>query len=71
VKAAGVGQVRIHDLRHTYVAWLLEDGVPLAEVGQLLGHVAATRQRYVQLAKEPSEAVLRVVGWGFCPRLLH
>lgn len=72
VKAAGVGQVRIHDLRHTYASWLLQDGVPLAEVGQLLGHVsAATTQRYAWLAKEPSEAVLRVVGRGFAPRLPH
>jgi integrase len=62
VEAAGLGQVRIHDLRHTYASWLLQDGVPLAEVGQLLGHVsAATTQRYAWLAKEPSEAVIQAL----------
>jgi integrase len=72
VKAAGVGQVRIHDLRHTYASWLLQDGVSLAEVGQLLGHMSpVTRQRYAWLAKEPSAAVLRALGEGFAPRLPH
>lgn len=37
-RAAGVGRVRVHDLRHTYASWLLQAGVPLAEVGRLLGH---------------------------------
>jgi integrase len=72
VKAAGVGQVRIHDLRHTYASWLLQDGVPLAEVGQLLGHVSpVTTQRYAWLSREPSAAVLRAVGRGFAPRVPH
>lgn len=72
VKAAGVGQVRIHDLRHTYASWLLQDGVSLAEVGQLLGHMSpVTTQRYAWLAKEPSAAVLRALGEGFAPRLPH
>lgn len=72
VKAAGVGQVRIHDLRHTYASWLLQDGVPLAEVGQLLGHESpVTTQRYAWLSREPSAAVLRAVGKSFAPRLPH
>lgn len=72
VKAAGVGQVRIHDLRHTYASWLLQDGVPLAEVGQLLGHESpVTTQRYAWLSREPSAAVLRALGTGFAPRLPH
>lgn len=72
VKAAGVGPVRIHDLRHTYASWLLQDGASLAEVGQLLGHeTPVTTQRYAWLAKEPSAAVLRSVGRGFAPREPH
>lgn len=59
-KRAGVGHVRIHDLRHTYASWLLQDGVPLAEVGKLLGHVSPiTTQRYAHLVTEASPLVLK------------
>lgn len=72
VKAAGVGHVRLHDLRHTYASWLLQDGVSLAEVGQLLGHVSpVTTQRYAWLVRKPSTQVLAALGEGFAPRLLH
>lgn len=64
-KAAGVGHVRPHDLRHTYASWLLQDGVPLAEVGRLLGHTSPlTTQRYAHLAETPSAAVLAALGQG-------
>ena len=59
VKAADVGHVRPHDLRHTYASWLLQDGVPLARVGKLLGHVSpVTTQRYAHLDETPADDVL-------------
>lgn len=59
VERAKVGHVRIHDLRHTYASWLLQRGMPLAEVGKLLGHVSPqTTQRYAHLAETPVDAVL-------------
>ncbi len=59
VEASGLGPVRIHDCRHTYASWLLQAGMPLAEVGQLLGHMdPKTTQRYAHLAGTPREAVL-------------
>jgi integrase len=63
VRAAGVGHVRIHDCRHSYASWLLQEGISLAEVGRLLGHVSPqTTQRYAHLAETPSAAVLAALG---------
>lgn len=63
LEAAGVGHARPHDLRHTYASWLIQDGVPLAEVGRLLGHVSPlTTQRYTHLADVPSQRVLQALG---------
>jgi integrase len=55
VEHSGVGQVRPYDLRHTYASRLLQDGVSLAEVGKLLGHVSPqTTAIYAHLEKDPS-----------------
>lgn len=59
-KRAGVGHVRIHDLRHTYASWLLQDGVKLEEVGELLGHVSLeTTRKYAHLVKDQSHDTVR------------
>lgn len=69
VGRAELGHVRIHDLRHTFASWLLQDGIPLAEVGRLMGHVSpSTTQRYAHLAEMPTEAVLSALA---APRLPH
>lgn len=57
-----LGHVRPHDCRHTYASWLIQDGVSLAEVGRLLGHVSpTTTQRYAHLADAPREHILRAI----------
>lgn len=59
VEESKVGHARIHDLRHTYASWLLQQGIPLAEVGRLLGHVSTqTTAKYAHLSAPPNEAVL-------------
>lgn len=53
---------RIHDFRHTYASWLLQSGVPIAEVSLLMGH-SSTRvtERYAHIAKVPSQSVLAAI----------
>lgn len=38
LEAAGLPKVRFHDLRHTATAWLLELGLSMREVADVLGH---------------------------------
>jgi integrase len=62
VEHAKIGHVRIHDLRHTYASWLIQDGIPLAEVGRLMGHVSpVTTQRYAHLAEQDNARILRAL----------
>lgn len=72
VEASGVGHVRIHDLRHAYASWLLQAGVPLAEVGRLLGHQSTqTTARYAHLAETPWDDVRQALLGGVAPRKPH
>jgi integrase len=50
---AGLDDVRLHDLRHSYASLAASQGVSLQMIGKLLGHkVAATTQRYAHLARD-------------------
>lgn len=49
-KRAGLNDVRIHDLRHTCASRLVQNGMSLYEVSQMLGHVdVQTTQIYAHL----------------------
>ena len=51
--AAGIPDVRLHDLRHSFASDALMCGVPLAVVGAMLGHKHdRTTQRYAHLAND-------------------
>lgn len=51
---AGLEDVRMHDLRHSYASIAAAGGVPLQMVGALLGHAdVKTTQRYSHLADTP------------------
>jgi integrase len=55
---AGLGDVRLHDLRHSYASLAAGRGVSLQMIGKLLGHkVAATTQRYAHLARDAVAAI--------------
>lgn len=58
---AGVGDVRLHDLRHTFAANAAALGVPLLTIGALLGHrSASTTQRYAHLMPEIADEAARM-----------
>ena len=51
---AGLDDVRLHDLRHSFASFGAADGLSLPIIGALLGHrEAATTQRYAHLAADP------------------
>jgi len=53
-EAAGLSNVRIHDLRHTFASGGLLVGEGLAMIGKLLGHTQVqTTARYAHLAADP------------------
>jgi integrase len=59
---AGLRDVRIHDLRHSFASVAIRDGVSLSVIGKLLGHaLPETTARYAHLADDViSEAAARV-----------
>ena len=61
-KRAGLGDVRIHDLRHSYASRALALGEALPVIGKLLGHSRLeTTARYAHLARDSAqEAAERV-----------
>lgn len=66
-KNAGLEDVRIHDLRHSFASLLINSGRSLYEVQKLLGHTQLkTTQRYAHLAPETlldaSNAATRAIG---------
>ncbi len=51
-KKAGLDDVRIHDLRHSFASFALAHGATLVEIGKLLGHnQVQTTARYAHLAE--------------------
>jgi len=52
-KAAGIPEMRIHDLRHSFASFAINSGRSLYEVQKILGHTQVrTTQRYAHLSQE-------------------
>jgi len=62
-KAAGVADVRIHDLRRTVGSWLATSGASLPLIGKVLNHAdVATTQIYARLAEDPARGAMEEHG---------
>ncbi|MCY4486309.1 MAG: tyrosine-type recombinase/integrase, partial [Deltaproteobacteria bacterium] len=60
---AGLGDVRLHDCRHSYASRALALGEGLSMIGALLGHAkVATTARYAHLARDTEKASAARVG---------
>ena len=71
-KRAGLADVRIHDLRHSFASFLVNAGRSLYEVQKILGHTQiCTTQRYAHLSQETlleaANAAVDAVGVEFAP----
>jgi site-specific recombinase XerD len=68
LRQAGVRAVRVHDARHTAATLLIEQGVHIRVVQEVLGHTrATTTERYTHVAtlqmKDASERMSEAL-WG-------
>jgi integrase len=71
-KEAGLADVRMHDLRHSFASFLINDGRTLYEVQHILGHTQVkTTQRYAHLSHETllaaTNSVNTALGGVFVP----
>ena len=62
-KRAGLEDVRIHDLRHSFASMAVAGGLSLPVIGALLGHSQpATTARYAHLADDPLKQAANLTG---------
>jgi integrase len=62
-KRAGLGDVRMHDLRHTFASFGAAASLGLPVIGKLLGHTQAqTTARYSHLAADPLRRAADTIG---------
>lgn len=69
-KEAGIPDVRIHDLRHTYASIAADMGFSLQAIGKLLGHKkASSTERYAHLSDGPLREATETVSYTIVGRM--
>jgi len=67
-RAAGVPEIRIHDLRHTFASQLVIKGTPLKVVQEYLGHSdIRMTMRYAHLTPSTRREYIKVLDAPVCP----
>jgi len=67
---AGLEDVRIHDLRHSFASIAAANGMSLPMIGSLLGHSQAqTTQRYAHLADDPRHEAVHHIATAIASNL--
>ena len=62
-REAGIADVRLHDLRHTYASHAVMQGTPLPVVARLLGHRSVSMTlRYAHMGDRETEAAAERIG---------
>ena len=62
-REAGIDDVRLHDLRHTFASHAVMQGVPIPVVSRLLGHSCARMTlRYAHVSDRDTEAAAERIG---------
>jgi integrase len=63
IERAGIGHLRIHDLRHTAAVTMLAGGVPIEKVAQVLGHsnIAVTYSNYGRYLPEHMQDAVNIL----------
>ncbi len=62
-RAAGLDDLRVHDLRHSFASVAVSSDLTLLVIGKLLGHrEARTTERYAHLDDDPAQAAAEKVG---------
>ena len=65
-RKAGLSDLRIHDLRHTFASTLVNSGVSIYEVQKLLGHAhIRTTERYAHLKQDRLQESASIAGRTF------
>ena len=60
---AGIEDVRLHDLRHTFASHAVLQGIPLPVVSRLLGHKRPSMTlRYAHVGDRETEAAAERIG---------
>lgn len=65
IRVAGVKEIRLHDLRHTFASQLVMAGVPLRAVQELLGHATMEMtMRYAHLSPGATHDYVKLLDGG-------
>jgi integrase len=69
--AAGLQDVRLHDLRHSFASVGTDEGDSLQVIGRLLGHSKiTTTQRYAHLSLDPVKDAVERIGGRIAAKLI-